>query len=635
MIVHLSRVIRSHAREVVMTRLTFYAIVLFVAVGTGAVSTHVSKTFTPLASIRVSTGSGTDASAQRSTSPDTQSDSAKQRPKSITGRLVDESGQPIPNAAVYIRKAGPPTSPSRSLGTDEDGRFHADDLASGAYSVSAYAPGYVPATEAVEREYYRAGDVVNLRVMKGGVITGTVTNSSGDPVVGVRVTTIRVRDGESRPIRGASQSGNSRQTDDRGVYRMYGLAPGTYLILASGGGQISYPASAFDSDVPTYYPSTTRDAAADLVVRPGQEIGGIDIRYRGDRGYIVSGMLSGALGEDSSGFRGVTLSLAHKSSGAIESRAYVQLRAGRGFAVYGVPDGDYDLIAQMDVGAESSAASAPRHVVVKGSDVTGIELSLAPLGSVAGRAVLERIPDAERPTECKAKRTASLDELVLTARRDEKAGAKDQPSSGFAAPNDASPDEKGEFKIPSLAAGRYRIETRLPTEDWFVRSMTKSGPPASKQNDVAAGGIAITASQRVTDLTVTLAEGAAVLRGKLIPASEGARLPGPLQVHIVPAEPESADDATRFAEVRADSEGGFSLTNLAPGRYYLQARIVPEVQLMERNPQPLAWDAVSRTKLRREAQAANVVIELQRCQRVTEYVLKYAAPPSRKAEPKK
>jgi len=614
-----------------MTRFTFYAIVLCLVVGMGAISNHVTQAFTPLASVLASAGLGNEALAQSSTSPDSQSDSAKRRSKSITGRLVDESGQPIPNAAVHVRKAGPPASPSRSLGTDEDGRFHADDLASGAYSVSAYAPGYVPAAEPVEREYYRTGDVVTLRVMKGGIITGTVTNSSGEPVVGVRVTTIRVRDGESRPIRAASQSGNSRQTDDRGVYRMYGLAPGSYLVLISGSGQMSYPASAYDSDVPTYYPSTTRDAAAEVVVRAGQEISGIDIRYRGDRGSIVSGTLSGALGEDSSGFRGVSVSLAHRSSSALESRAYVQLRAGRGFALYGVPDGDYDLIAQMDVGAESSAASAPRHVVVKGADVTGIELSLAPLGSISGRAVLEKLPDAERPADCKAKRTASLDELVVTARRDEKSGAKDQPAPGVAAPNDASPDEKGEFKIPSLAAGRYRIEMRSPTDDWFVRSIAKAGPPASKQNDVAAAGLAISTSQRVTDLTVTLAEGAAALRGKVVPASESGRLPAQLQVHVVPAEPESVDDAIRFAEVRVDSEGAFSLTNLAPGRYYLQSRPVSDDQLMERNPQPLAWEVASRTKLRREAQAANVVIELQRCQRVTEYVLKYTAAPSRKA----
>jgi 5-hydroxyisourate hydrolase-like protein (transthyretin family) len=609
--------------EVGMTRFIFLVALVCGVVGTVSVPTHVGKASTGV-SIRVSSSLETEASAQHPTGTENQGD-AKRRSKSITGRLVDESGQPIPNASVYLRRAGPLSGPTRSMGTDEDGRFHAEDLVSGAYTVSAFVPGYVSASETVGREYYSAGDVVNLRMMKGAVITGAVTNSSGEPVVGVRVTTIRVRDGESRPIRGASQSGNSRQTDDRGVYRMYGLALGSYLVVVRGSGQMGSASLAYDSDVPTYYPSTTRDAAAEVVVRAGQEVSGIDIRYRGDRGYTVSGTVSGTLGDESTGFKGIAVSLAHRSSGAIESGAYVQLRAGRGFALYGVPDGDYDLIAQMDVGTESSAASAPRHVVVKGADVTGIELSLAPLGSISGRAVLEKLPGSERPAECKVKRIASLDELVLTA-RDEKSGAKDLPSLGVGVPNDASPDAKGEFKISSLAASRYRIEMRLPTDDWFVRSMTKTGPPASKPSDVAAAGLGISASQRVTDLTVTLVEGAAALRGKVGPASEGARLPAQLQVLLIPAEPEFVDDALRFAEVRADSEGAFSLSNLAPGRYYLLARAVPDDQLMERNPPPLRWDAGSRAKLRREAQATNIVIDLQRCQRVTEYLLRYTAP---------
>jgi hypothetical protein len=568
---------------------------------------------------------GIDASPHHSSRIYNQSNSAKEGTKSITGRVVDESGQPIPNAGVYLRKTGPQLGIGRSIGTDEYGRFHADDLETGAYTVTAYVAGYVPAAEAVEREYYRPGDVINLRLMKGGVITGTVTTSSGEPVVDVRVSTIRVRDGEGRSIRGASQSVNARQTDDRGVYRAYGLLPGTYLILASGRGQMGgYQAAAYDSDVPTYYPSTTRDVASEVVVRAGQEINGIDIRYRGDRGHIVTGTLSGALGEGSSGFRGVTVTLVHRSSGAIESRAFVQLQAGRGFGLYGVPDGDYEVFAQMNVEAEGTSASTPRHIVVKGADVTGIELSLAPLGWVSGRAVLEKLPDAQRPPEYRGKPAASLEELVLMARLDEKAGAKDQLRLGVVTLNDTSPDENGDFKIASLAAGRYRINMRFPTDDWFVRAVT-TGSAASTQKDVAGVGLAIGTGQRVNDLTVTLAEGAAALSGKVAPASAGTRLPAQLRLHLIPAEPESADDATRFAEVKVDSEGAFSLNNLAPGRYYLHLRAVAEDQLLERTPQPLAWDAASRAKLRREAQAANSVIELGRCQRVAEYVLRFAA----------
>ena len=196
-------------------------------------------------------------------------------------------------------------------------------------------------------------------------------------------------------------------------------------------------------------------------MRAGQEMTGIDIRYRGDRGYIVSGTVSGS---SDSRMGTAVLMLSHTASGALESRTFVQPRAGRGFALYGVPDGDYELVAQMDAGTESSAASTPRHIVVKGSDVTGIEVSLAPLGSISGRAVLENIPEAERTPECKARRITSLDELLLAARRDEKSGAKDAAGLSVFAPNEGSPDEKGEFKFLSLFPGRYRIETRLPTE---------------------------------------------------------------------------------------------------------------------------------------------------------------------------
>jgi hypothetical protein len=176
---------------------------------------------------------------------------------------------------------------------------------------------------------------------------------------------------------------------------------------------------------------------------------------------------------------------------------------------------------------------------------------------------------------------------------------------------------------------------RLPTDDWFVRAVSKGGSPVSKQNDVAAAGLAISTSQRVTDLALALAEGAASLRGKVVAATEGARLQAHLQVHVVPAEQESADDAVRFAETRVDNEGGFSMTNLAPGRYYLLVRTIPEDQLMERRPQPLAWEATSRAKLRRDALAANVMVELQRCQRVTDYLLKHKVPAPRPAAPKK
>ena len=562
-----------------------------------------------------------------------QSESTKRRESSITGRLVNESGQPIPNAAIYVRKVGAQANVNRSIGTDQDGRFRAEDLTSGAYSVSAYVPAYVPATDSVDRQYYRPGESVTLRMIKGGVIAGTVTNMDGEPMVAARVSAVRIRDGEGRVIRAAGASGtsSSRQTDDRGIYRLYGLQSGSYLIVVNGGGASYYPSSAYDGDAPTYHPSTTRDAAAEVTIHTGDEISGIDVRYRGDRGHIVSGTLSGSLGPDS-GPQGVAVLLARASSGAIESNTYTSLRGGeRGFALYGVPDGEYDLVAQFAIGTENSAASAPRRVAVKGTDVTGLELALAPLGAIAGRVVLEALPESERTGDCKNKRGGSPDETVIIARRDDKAGAKEQSIPGFLAPTDGTPDAKGEFRIASLIGGRYRIETRLPTEDWFVRSITVPGPAASKQqNDVMTPGLALSSGQRATNLTVTLAEGAAGLRGKVIPASDATSLPARLRIHVVPAEADSANSVLRYAEAAVDDGGAFSISNLAPGRYFMLARAVPDEEFMDRDFRPVAWEPTSRTKLRREAEAANVTAELQQCQRVTDYSVKYSPPSAAK-----
>src|SRR5712671_3025746 len=97
---------------------------------------------------------------------------------SITGRVVNESGQPVPNAIVSVFGIGTQPPEHRNTNSDEDGTFRAVDLPRGVYNVSARARGYVFAPDPTEPGYYRPGDSVTLKVKKGGVITGTVTDMS-------------------------------------------------------------------------------------------------------------------------------------------------------------------------------------------------------------------------------------------------------------------------------------------------------------------------------------------------------------------------------------------------------------------------------------------------------------------------
>src|SRR3989442_1368200 len=113
----------------------------------------------------------------------------------ISGRVVDYAGQPLADAVVNIRGYGAATG--RTTTTDSAGNFQVTGLDSIAYIISALFPGYVAAPRDPDVSpvgYYRVGDLVRLEMINGGVITGVVTGSTGEPVVAGPVPGFIVRD---------------------------------------------------------------------------------------------------------------------------------------------------------------------------------------------------------------------------------------------------------------------------------------------------------------------------------------------------------------------------------------------------------------------------------------------------------
>lgn len=79
-----------------------------------------------------------------------------------------------------------------------------------------------------------------------------------------------------------------------------------------------------------------------------------------------------------------------------------------------------------------------------------------------------------------------------------------------------------------------------------------------------------------------------------------------------------------YHETRTRSDGTFSFRNLAPGRYLLVARLVPEGELRQADPpRPAAWAAAARAGLRREAEAAKNAVDLLPCQRAEAFALRF------------
>src|SRR5262245_2218513 len=122
----------------------------------------------------------------------------------------------------------------------------------------------------------------------GGVITGRVTTLAGEPMVDVQVLAVMVKSLNGYPERRQSVQ-DRHSTDDRGVYRFYGLRPGIYVVFTRGD-VISSPISPYEGQASTYHPSSLRETAAEIRVTDGGEATGVDIRYRGERGHNVSGV---------------------------------------------------------------------------------------------------------------------------------------------------------------------------------------------------------------------------------------------------------------------------------------------------------------------------------------------------------
>lgn len=541
----------------------------------------------------------------------------------ITGKVVNENGQPVAGASLFVRPAKSLVM-GRNTVSDAEGNFRFGGLEPALYSIVAMAPTYAPTTSDAEAQstYYRVGDNVRVEMVRGGVLTGAVTTAAGEPVIGVRVRATMLRDMKGQTPKVQTRSFNEQLTDDRGIYRIWGIEPGTYL-LSAGGSSFSqlFQFNPYDSDSPTYAPSSTRDTAAEVTVRSAEETN-VDIRYRGEPGYSVSGTVK------STGQHDPGVNLVPAGSGSAPISMTMQFPGTRGFAFYGVGDGDYDLIAQEVTSGITSntpqfALSDPKRITVRGGNVTGIELIMKVLPSLSGRIALE----PSKVQDCQGKRPPLFEETVVHLQRPDKEEAKD-PSGTLrnfgVVDGSASPDRKGEFSIRNVLPGRYQFDPRFYARYWYLKSITIGSTAASTaktppaKTDPAANWTVIKSGDQITNLTITLAEGAASIKGKLT-LPEGASAPAGSSVFLVPAEPDKVNDVLRFFVTAFESDGTFTLNNLPPGKYWAIAQATSDAQISTLPKLRQPESAAARTKLRRTAESQKSSIDLKPCQNLVDY----------------
>src|SRR5690349_15719981 len=493
----------------------------------------------------------------------------------ITGKVINENGQPLAGALVQVRAAGG-NGPGQMVNTNREGEFRADGLDRGSYLVMASSPTYTPQLRdlaTIQSATHHVGDSVTLTLTKGGVVTGAVTDVNGEPIVAVSVRVQMSRDANGRRV--ANGFSVEKLTDDRGIYRVYGLLPGTYVVSAGGPNRYGPPEqNGFERDVPTYAPSATRDTATEISVRSGEEMSGVDIRYRGEQGRIVSGVVNGP-----HNFGGFNVVLSASGEGAVPwTTTFYQAANVEGFVFKGIADGEYQVLA-MSYGRNGSrdVAAAVKRIVVRGADVSGIELNTAPLATISGRVVLEET----KAPECTDKQRPALKEVIVSAWHDDNEAAKVMPGTLWAIGAPAAADADGSFILRNLATGEYYFATRFTAKYWYLDSITLPGAASATAGNATAkvGNKPIDATtvwtkvkmgDRLSALTVTLSQGAATLRGQLV--SEGQQVPEKLFVYLVPSEKEKAEAVLRYYAAPVSPDGKIAVHNIAPGRYWVLAQ---------------------------------------------------------------
>ena len=111
--------------------------------------------------------------------------------------------------------------------TDQDGKYRITNVTPGTYEVIPASPAYV-ATEGRKSLIVGKNETVeniDIALERGGVITGKVTDADGHPVIEETVYVAATKAQRLPYFREV-------RTDDRGIYRAYGVPPGGYKVSA-------------------------------------------------------------------------------------------------------------------------------------------------------------------------------------------------------------------------------------------------------------------------------------------------------------------------------------------------------------------------------------------------------------------
>jgi protocatechuate 3,4-dioxygenase beta subunit len=483
----------------------------------------------------------------------------------VAGR-VTLKGEPARGVMVILQAQNQVASNAPRARTDESGRFYFTGLQAGKYSVSALAPGYVSSEDSNfpgmrgKTLNLTDGDRVenvDLEIKRGGVITGRVTDSQGRPVIEERVNLIKFdADNRLRSAFNYSANYDMYNTDDRGLYRIYGLPEGRYLVSVgqaeSFGSALVISRREFYPRV--FYPNATSESEAKVIeVGEGSEAANIDITVSDSKQtYDVYGRVVDAGGGQPVAGVDVVLGAVTKEGRYAGGYAGSGARSGPNgeFRIFGVLPGKHAILARPGE-PNGGFISDPVIVDIDENMVTGVEVRVRQGASISGVVVIEGTSDP--------KVRAKLPQIGLAAVVRPAGQGPQFPSRGF-----VRVDASGSFRLSGLQPGKAAISITQSsdTRGFVITRIERNGAPVDN-------GIEVEAGEQVTDVRVILVYGSLTIRGEL--RVVGGALPSGCRFFAAARRVDQAAQNPPGGEI--DTRGQFVIENLPPGEY--EIRIVP------------------------------------------------------------
>jgi hypothetical protein len=475
---------------------------------------------------------------------------------SVSGRVTIKD-KPAPGVMLGLRTNELMSAYERfrRAVTDENGNYRIANLAAGNYQLLISAPGYVPADKA-DRKVMVVGEDenvenMNFSLVRGGVITGKVTDADGRPVIQHQVEVYDLVIVERYVPSQRPFPSMTALTDDRGIYRIFGIAPGRYKIAAGRGGE------GYGGFSPTqtsykqvFHPDVTDPAKAPVIeVTEGSEAKDIDIALgRPVQVFSVEGRaINTDTGQPVPNIRfGLQRILGPQQLEFVNSVFITNARGD--FVAEGLIPGKYGTTMFSGEGIELRADTTTFEVIDQ--DVKGVVVKLSKGSVVSGVVVLE--------TEDKAAQRLLAETLVR---------AYVQAAPGYGTGSSSSIGADGSFRLSGLANGIVNLSISGNVSPYPPKGLSVS---RIERDGIAAPRIDVKDGEQVSDVKIFVSYGTAVLRG--VVKIENGSLPAGGGIFLRLGKP--GENVSYIRPLPVDPRGNFLMEGIAPGQYELTAQVV-------------------------------------------------------------